>query len=557
MKREVPRNVPSQTASVRIVLLGASLALIAGFHATVWPAAREVFAHRYPAHGLWRLAAGLLRDAVDPALPWTLCAGAALAACGLALALWRPALQRRLASRWLSPLLVLGAVHLAAVVVLHAWPALGRRAAGRAPDVVFVIVDTLRADHLGFAGYSRPTSPHLDRLATDSVVFDNAFAQAPWTSPSVASLLTSQYPAMLGYADSKDPAVAGDDALFLAEILAEHGYLTHAVISHTYVGSRLGFDQGMTAFDEGDALGPLHVSSESVTDKAIAALDLHGARDRPLFLFVHYFDPHFSYILHQDFDFDPDYRGELSSGEPYGSLLDRARARSLSERDLRYLRALYDSEIRFTDQHAGRLLEHLRRQELYDDTVIVFAADHGEAFLDRKDRWIGHGKTLFGELIHVPLVIKLPAGKSAGTRVSTPVALLDVVPSLLELLDLPAPPGLEGRALPLVAPRALRGLAAEPVFSETMARRRWLQSVVAGRLKLIADRKTGRFRLFDLEADPGERHNLAEEDPQTADRLARVLRTWNSRLDAGRREGARPNFTAEEIQRLKALGYLQ
>lgn len=436
--------------------------------------------------------------------------------------------------------------------------------AGQPANIIFVVVDTLRADHLGFAGYSRPTSPHLDRLASESITFDSAYAQAPWTSPSVASLLTSRYPGTLGYADSKDPAKVEDDALLLAEILTEHGYRTHAVVSHTYAGSRLGFDQGMSTFDEDNALGPLHVSSPSVTDKAIALLD-GVARDQPFFLFLHYFDPHFSYMLHEGYDFDPDYRGDVESGAPYGTLVQRARDQTLSERDVHHIRALYDSEIRFTDQHIGRLLEHLRKLGLYDDALIVFTADHGEAFLDRKDRWIGHGKTLFDELIRVPLTIKLPAGTSAGTlgasadiRVATPVGLVDVVPSLLDVLKLTAPGGaaFEGRVLPLNSPEALSRLAAEPVFAETMARQRWLQSVVDGRFKLIVNRQTGRYRLFDLETDPGERQNLAQTEPATARKLAGVLNAWNARIDAERREGARPNFSEEEIERLRALGYL-
>ncbi len=314
----------------------------------------------------------------------------------------------------------------------------------------------------------------------------------------------------------------------------------------------------MTTFDEDNALGPLHISSASVTDKAIRFL---GARptDEPFFLFVHYFDPHFSYMLHEDFDFDPDYAGDVVSGEPYGSLLERARGRTLTPRDMRFIRALYDSEIRFTDLHIGRFLDHLREAGLYDDAVIVFTADHGEAFLDRKDRWIGHGKTLFAELIHVPLLIKLPANAGAGVRVSSPVGLVDVVPSLLEVLDLPSPHDAQfvGRTLPLTRPDALRQLDDAPVFSETMARRRWLQSIVHGRWKLIANRQTGKLRLFDLETDPGERRNLAKKEPETAERLARDLRAWNARIDAERREGAQPNFSAEEIERLRALGYLQ
>ena len=546
------RQAPGRPATT-LIMVGASLALMAGVHATAWPAIRTAIAHGYPSHGLWRLTSSLLQEAIDPALPWIAGVGVLLSALVLSARLeW--VTSRR--PRRLSMIIALGAAHLAAVILIYAWPLLDRPAKD-SPNVIFVVVDTLRADHLGFAGYSRPTSPHLDRLAAASITFDNAFTQAPWTSPSVASFLTSKYPGTLGYADSKDPAKIEDDATLLAEILAEHGYQTHAIVSHTYAGSRLGFDQGMSTFDEDDAQGPLHISSPSVTDKAIALLGQIQS-EAPWFLFLHYFDPHFSYILHDEYDFDPEYQGEIESGAPYGSLIERARERKFSERDIHHLRALYDSEIRFTDRHIGRLLQSLQDQKLYDDTLIVFTADHGEAFLDRKDRWIGHGKTLFRELTHVPLTIKLPAGEGAGTRVATPVGLVDIVPSLLDALGLPTPrnSGFEGRALPLATPEALTQLEAEPIFAETMARKRWLQSVIHGRWKLIANRQTGNLRLFDLETDPGERRNLATSDTQTADRLAKTLRAWSARMATERREGAKPSFSDEEIERLRALGYL-
>ncbi len=326
----------------------------------------------------------------------------------------------------------------------------------------------------------------------------------------------------------------------------------------------------MSTFDEDNAQGQLHISSASVTDKAIALLDAAGGRHR--FLFLHYFDPHFSYLLHEDFDFDPDYRGDVDSGVSHNSLLVKAREPSFSDRDVRHLLALFDSEIRFTDRHLGRLFRYLRDSGRYDDTLIVFTADHGESFLDRT-RWIGHGRTLFNELIHVPLLIKLPAGASAGTpgasagtpgasagiRVKTPVALIDVVPSLLDVLGLTPPRGdvFEGRVLPLANPEALRQLGDEPIFSETMAQHRWLQSVVMGQWKLIANRQKSWFRLYDLEADPGERTNLGRADPQTTETLGATLRAWAARVDAERHEGAVPDFTEEELKRLRALGYLQ
>ena len=244
----------------------------------------------------------------------------------------------------------------------------------------------------------------------------------------------------------------------------------------------------------------------------------------------------------------PEHMGEL-----------RRAARDLTARDLEQLRARYDSEIRFTDQHLGRLLAALRERGRYDDTLIVFTADHGEAFSERGDPWIGHTRTLYQEAIHVPLLIKLPRSAGAGTAVDATVGLIDLVPSLLEILGLEPPDGhrFDGRTLPLADPQALRALAERPVFSETTARGRWLQSVVRGRFKLIFDRKRGRMSLFDLAQDPGERRDLAADSPPELRELARELRAWNRAMEPRRPQAQEPpELSAKEQERLRALGYL-
>ncbi len=542
---------------------------VIGFYAAAIAPGRRLLAQAYPSYGFWSLCAEGLRPVLTPAVVSALGVSLALAAAAhLLLRLTgrkaKPPASGRtwLDGPWTIPVLALGAAHLLLVAGMHLWPALdhllGRR--GRA-DVLFIVVDTLRADHLGAFGYHRDTSPHLDALAADSVLWRRALCHAPWTSPSVGSLLTSLHPAVLGYGDSRNPSPPDDRVLYFAEILKENGYDTQAIVSHTYLSAKLGFDQGFDQFDEDNARGPGHISSPSVTDKAIAAFERRstgtaaGDTDRPLYLLAHYFDPHFNYLRHEPYDFDPGYEGDLP--EHMGKL--RRAARDLSPRDLEQLRARYDSEIRFTDQHIGRLIAALREQGLYDQTLIVFTADHGEAFLDRDDHWIGHTKTLFQEAIHVPLLIKLPGGIAGGTVIDTPVGLIDLVPSLLETLDLRQPLGyaFDGEALPIADVQALRAFAGRPVFSETTARGRWLQSVVSGRFKLIFDRQRKRMSFFDLELDPGERHNLAVDPTPELRRLARQLRGWNQSLDQRRRQAEEPpELTAKERERLRALGYL-
>ncbi len=563
----LPGNVAlTRPMHFKIWALIVSVAAVIGFWAGAVAPGRALLAEGYPGYGFWRLCAEQLRPAVTPAVLTALGVGLALALAAHALAAIRrrragegagdgrpqPAAGAGLGRAWTLPILAAGVVHLLLATGIELGPALDQRFGRRGPDVLLIVIDTLRADHLGAFGYRRDTSPHLDALAEDSISWRRALSQAPWTSPAVGSLLTALQPAALGYGDSRNPARPDDRVLYLAEILRENGYATQAIVSHSYLSARLGFDQGFERFDEGDARGPGHISSPSVTDKAIAALE--RPKRRPFYLLAHYFDPHFNYLRHPPFDFDPGYDGELP--EHMGEL--RRIARDLGPRDLEQLRARYDSEIRFTDQHIGRLLAALRALGRYEQTLIVVTADHGEAFLDRDDGWIGHTKTLFQEAIHVPLLVKLPGGAGAGTVVDVPVGLVDLVPSLLGYLELRRPRGyaFDGRALPLADPAALRA-DGRPVFSETTARGRWLQSVVRGRFKLIFDRRRKRMSFFDLSRDPAERQNLVAERPAALRELARELRAWNQRMSSRRPQGNQPlALSAKDKERLRALGYL-
>jgi arylsulfatase A-like enzyme len=426
----------------------------------------------------------------------------------------------------------------------------------KGPNVIVIVVDTLRGDHIGFHGYFRPTSPSIDRFAEDSIVFPNAQCQAPWTTASVGSLLTSRYPEELGLRDSIHPARTDDRFLFLAEIFKDNGYRTHAVVSHTYIGTPLGFAQGFDTFDEENAQGHAHISSPSLTEKAIVFLDSN--EEEPFFLFLHYFDPHFAYVLHSSFDYYPDYKGPIPSGMPYRDLVRFIP--EMSEEDIDYVRALYDSEIRFTDEHIGELLNALKAHGLYDDSLIVFTADHGEAFLDREDKKIGHERTLYQELIRVPLMIK-PAGNSPRIVVDQHVGLVDLVPTLLAHIGLSAPKNyrLDGRVLPLSDAEALSKMEPQPVFSETKARGRWMQSVTWDHWKLIYNRKFDIPMLFNLAEDPGETSAVNEEHPEIFENLKAALNLWSDEIQQKSQgvEVSQPEFTPEQLEQLRSLGYVQ
>ncbi len=416
------------------------------------------------------------------------------------------------------------------------------------PHVLLIVVDTLRADHLGFHGYARDTSPRLDALAAESIVFRRALTPAPWTNPAVAALLTGQPPGALGIGHA--PARLPDDLPSLAPLLAARGYQTAGIVSNTLIGRRYGFDRGFGLWDQSQWEDHHTISSPELTRRAVAWLEARDP-DAPFFLLVHYFDPHFQYHRHPEHAFGEAYDGPLARMTESMKRMRRfAAGGRYTARDRQFLLDLYDSEIAFTDVQVGRLLDALRELDLYDDALIVFTADHGEAFAERADRWIGHTRFLYQEQLHVPLTLKLP-GRATPRSVDAVVSTADVFPTVLELAGVPLPPGLPAGRRSLLA-----GSAPPAVFAETR-RLNTLQTVVAGGWKLIRNPETGRAALFDLAADPGERVDLAAREPARVARLTAALRAW-SRATERRRSGpaAVPALSEAERERLRALGYV-
>jgi arylsulfatase len=424
------------------------------------------------------------------------------------------------------------------------------------PDnLLLIVVDTLRRDHLGAYGYPRNTSPAIDAFAADAVRFERAYATSPWTRPSVASMLTGLYPSAHG-------AMALNNSLAssvhtLAETLAVHGYRTGAVVSHVILSRSFGFDQGFEVYDEEEAQGHDHLSTPGVTSRAIQWIDSLAPDGRPFFLLVHYFDPHYQYRHHPDIGFASPPVGRLDGTESIEEL--RTLGASLTPDEVGLLRDLYDEEIRFTDEGIGQLLDHLRERGLYDRTLIVLAADHGEEFLERG--WLGHTRTLYDELIAVPLLIRHGRVGRNGSSVPSPVSLVSLSPTVLELLGLPLL-GMRPEGPSLAA--AVRGTEAPPrgvVFAEVdfraMPEKRAAQrAAIAGRYKLVHDRLERRDRLFDVVADPGELNEVGAREPHRLERLQERLTRWSQRMNPGAVAPPTRPLTPEEREQLRALGYL-
>jgi arylsulfatase A-like enzyme len=417
--------------------------------------------------------------------------------------------------------------------------------ARKAPLVVVYLVDTLRADHTGVYGYSRATTPELDAFARDAVVFDTAVMHASWTKPSVASILTSRLPGQhraVQLRDALDP-----QNVTIAERLDERGWATGAAIANSVIyGAESTFDRGFHVFaglhGDDDRRSKL-VDADVVVDAALSIL--RHREGMPTFLYVHTMDPHVPYAPPPPFDrmfgpFPEEGRPARDPRTDYKEPADRER-----------MVGQYDGSIAFGDREFGRFLRELEAAGLYDDALVVFLSDHGEEFLDHGG-WL-HGRTLFDELIRVPLVVKLPGGRGAGTRVAGQVQGIDVVPTVLEAMGLPLPADLAGQPLQ----RMLGGGAKpRPALAEISHR-----GFVAHGVRTEGDKYIRRFSpdedelYFDLRRDPGETQSIAGRHPER-------VRLLQAQAEAGMapnpfRYVVQVTGTGRFALRLEARGWLE
>jgi arylsulfatase A-like enzyme len=439
----------------------------------------------------------------------------------------------------------------------------------RQPNIVLVLVDTLRRDYLGFHGFEGEISPNLDWLAKESVVFDNAFTQAPLTKPSVASLFTSLAPdrhgldnheGLFGPRESQALAtgVLPAEAVTLAEALKAAGYRTAAFVANPWLDARYGFDQGFDSYEIVEALA-------SILERARGLV--READGRPFFLYLHFMDVHGPYDAPEE-DFEamatsgsldvrsrPGDRVELPmylQGIPwFGS--EEFESRGFDEvisfrlTRSRTVRARYAGNVRDFDRRIAPFLDEIRSSELNESTIVLLTADHGEELLEHGG--FDHGFNLYDHQIRVPLLIRVPGARDSR-RLTQAANLVDVMPTLLALASADPPRGVDGRDL------FAAGATSAASFSAATKHREGVRAVRTERYKLILDGKTGAASLFDLVADPAEYHDVAaSSEAQTKELLTLLSR----HIDEAGRSRLRPESAAipDEIRkRLEALGYL-
>ncbi len=454
--------------------------------------------------------------------------------------------------------LAMSRIYPALVVVLALLSATGCSSDQKRPNVLVVVVDTLREDRLGCYGADRDTSPAIDKLAATGALFENAYAPSPWTKPSVASILTGKFPSGHGLTglDAKLPSGARS----IAQRLKAAGYSTAGVVSNKLIG---GFSKGFDTFDKSEAKGPNHVSARGVTTKAIALMNELGARENPFFLYVHYFDPHVDYKPHAELGFTPNSVGRLDGTQSWNELDELGP--DLTPEEIEYVRDLYDGEVRYTDDFVGELLAELDALAISENTVVVFTADHGEEIFEHGN--IGHTRTLYEELIRVPYLIRAP-GVKPGLRLESPVSIVSLVPTVMDLVGLSPDAkdfqssSLSNQLLKGEQPKITPMIFAEvdfipPKKGNVPVGLTRMKSLRQGRYKIIADQLNDTVALFDLEQDPDEMNDLSSEDPERLQKMAELLALAieHSKRDALTAETE--ELTEEEIEALRALGYVE
>ena len=429
-------------------------------------------------------------------------------------------------------------------------------------NVILISIDSLRADHLGVYGYERPTSPAMDAIAREGVEFSHNSSTTSWTLPAHMSLLTAR--SLLGHGVVSDERSLQPSVSTVAEAFRSGGYETHAIVSAPYLNSRYGFARGFDDYDDRTIHFETNEDSyHSVTAPTlIKAADayLSSPRDKPFFLFLHFWDVHYDYAPGPPYEtmFDPDYKGTVTGNNFY---FDPAINKSMDKRDLEHIVALYDGEIRLVDDHIAKLRATLDRLGIGGKTIIAIVGDHGDEFFEHGNK--GHHRTLYEEVLHTPFLLDVPGLRPSKAVFDDDVSIIDVAPTLLGLAGLAQPAGAEGRDFSgLYTGAKIPSAAAIEAELYRTGTRNVQVARIEERRKVIHQFQQRSLETYDLASDPGEQKSLRARS-DAARSLLPDLREWldqHWRLfeQRDRREGITPVILdAKAKEQLRSLGYLQ
>jgi len=474
-------------------------------------------------------------------------------------------------------------------VALWANPLMTAKAPPKRPNVVLYMIDTLRADHASLYGYARDTTPFLKKLGAQGLIFDDCQVQATWTKPSVASLLTSLYSFTHGIVNDYDTIPKG--AATLAEQLRAAGYVTAGIVANPFAGRLSGLQRGFDYLSEWEVIQRYRKDAEDRgTDSAavnkIIFPWLEAHRNEPFFLYAHTTDPHAPYRPPAGFEekfanpsettqFNATYKS-LTDKKEYGggAVVSRAivtRSGFNADRFIHQAIDRYDGEILHNDWSLEQLAGKLKELGILDNTLIVVVSDHGEEFWEHG--WTAHGQSLYQELTHGVFVMRSPTLIPTPRRVTEPVQLIDVMPTVLDLLGLKIPHMVQGQSLaPFARGQAFerRGQVMTSRFASPHANGFVPENgtdtvgLVSANWKLLYRDKAkevglNKVELYDRRGDRGETKDIAKEHPQEVERMMAEIGKWmeaEKLIKKSLTQGPKAAMDAKTLERLRSLGYL-
>jgi arylsulfatase A-like enzyme len=439
------------------------------------------------------------------------------------------------------------------------YPVLAAESQGQGKhNLILIVINSLRPDHLSLEGYPRATSPQIDILAKESIYFDQAFSQSCWTLPSLATIFTSQYLSSHKL-DARDKKIGPEKRTF-TQILKGNGYATNAFTCGLDAAAVYGLEKGFDRYDVYSGSKPVGVFSDMLPK---VKCSLRENKDKKFFLFLHSYDTHPPYRYNQGESFDKGYKGifkDLSmdyntfKGIKDHAFYQKGKHVRISEEDSGHIIACYDDAIRQADNFIGSLIAELKALSLYDKTVIILCSDHGEELGERGTFNRFGNQNLYQEVVRVPLLIRYPGipENLRGRRIRSLAGLVDIAPTALSLLGISsAGDGFQGISLRSFMERPSDKEKRKSMVSEA-SRDKWMLLRSDG-WKLV--HSPGKNELYDLNSDPGEKVNLVEKKPQVLVDMLQESLTWRQAHYDDRQADNRIEFDPKLIDNLRKSGY--
>jgi len=423
-------------------------------------------------------------------------------------------------------------------------------------NVVLISIDTLRPDHLGCYGYKRNTSPFIDEIAKDGVLFKNVISSSSWTAPAMASLFTSVNPSVHGVNHGVNKQgtiynreVLSDSLATISSVLKEHGFFTMGFSSNLHMSKEMGFAKGFDVYKCTRFSNANRLNKVILKDK-----DKNFRKDKKFFLWIHYFDPHWPYSAQ-----DPWIRRYNSNEKNFEDVDFKLKSDIFKDKyNLKNNKELlenlidrYDSEINFLDRKISLLFKKLPIDE---NTLIIITADHGEEFLEHND--FTHGNNLYNQTVKIPLIIRLPASMNIkGISIEENVGIIDIFPTILDILNIPIELKLDGKSfLPLIENR--KSSDKRIIVSELYREEANILSLIQGKWKYIHDYKENKAELYDLKMDRDEKINLIDKNPAIRSNMENQLKKYLESVKGRKIKPKVINPDEDTLKRLKSLGYV-